>query len=281
MRVLLVPNIHNPAAVSAATDIATWLKDDHEVVMAKDDARACDMDGCAVPLSEVGQPGLVVAFGGDGTILKAFHELGDVDSPILGVKFGRLGFLAGATADEMRSSIESAIAGEAPSERRATLKVEVVMDGRVTGSYRAMNEVAVTRESSGRLVSLDVVVSGTRIASHRADGFVVATATGSTAYALSAGGPIVSPVNGGMVLVPVASHTLQARAVITAPDDVVEIVLPDTQRSAACLIVDGDAAPCRQPIQRVVIRRGDRDVTLLKCHGRDFYDTVAEEFFGG
>lgn len=281
MRVLLVPNVHNPAAVSAARELGEWLKDRADVVVSAADASAAGLPDLSVPPSELGALSLVVALGGDGTILKAFHAIGDVEVPILGVKFGRLGFLAGTAPENMRESIETALRGEASIERRATLKAEIVMDGRVTGTYRAMNEVAVGRGSTGRLIAVEVSISGKRIARHRADGLIVATATGSTAYSLSAGGPMVAPGFGGMLVVPVASHTLQSRAILTEPSDSVEIGFPDPSRSDAGVVVDGDVAPCRQSVQRVVVTRGDHDVSLVKCHGRDFYETIAEEFFGG
>jgi NAD+ kinase len=110
---------------------------------------------------------------------------------------------------------------------------------------------------------------------------IVATATGSTAYALSAGGPVVTPEFGGMVVVPVAPHTLQTRALVTGRADAVEITMPDPSRAEACVVVDGEPTPCRRSIQSVTVTRGDHDVLLAKLDGRDFYQTVAEEFFGG
>ncbi|HSK47975.1 MAG TPA: NAD(+)/NADH kinase [Coriobacteriia bacterium] len=282
MRVLLVPNTSNPGAVTAAAELVTWLSaEGFEPIMQLPDAEASGLHAIGVPGSEIGVPALAVALGGDGTILKAFHVLGEVEVPLLGVKFGRLGFLSGADASNMRESVGAALAGDARVERRATLKAEVFIDGRVSGFYRAMNEIVVSRGASARVVALELSVDGHRLADLRADGVVVATATGSTAYALSAGGPIVAPGFGGLVVVPVAPHTLLARALLTGPADTVDIVLSDPARSDACVIVDGDAAPCRRSLQRITVRRGDHDVALVKLHGRDFYDTVAEEFYGG
>jgi len=282
VRVLLVPNTANPSALAAAAELVTWLAaGGFEPVMAQSDAEASGMSSIGVPSYDIGEPCLAVALGGDGTILKAFHTIGEAEVPLLGVKFGRLGFLSGAEASNMRESVEAALAGEARIEKRATLKAEVYMEGRISGSYRAMNEVAVSRGGSARVVALEVSVDGHRLAELRADGIVVATATGSTAYALSAGGPIVAPTFDGLVVVPVAPHTLLARALVTGPAETVDIVLADPARSDACVIVDGDVAPSRRALERVTVRRGDHDVALVKLHGRDFYDTVAEEFFGG
>ena len=156
------------------------------------------------------------------------------------------------------------------------------MDGRSVGRYRALNEVVVSRGASAtRHRCRRRTSTATGSSDTRADGVIVATATGSTAYALSAGGPIVAPDFGGMVVVPVAPHTLASRSTVTGRSDVVEITLPDASRSDACVVVDGQLMPCRQSLERVTVARGDHDVLLVKLDGRDFYQTVAEEFFGG
>jgi NAD+ kinase len=282
VRVLIVPNTANREAVAAASEVVAWLGAiGAEPVMVSSDAEASGLPSCGVPSTDLGTPALAVALGGDGTILKAFHALGESETPLLGVKFGRLGFLSGCDPSNLRESVEAALAGEGRIERRATLQAEVWMDGRVAGTYRAMNEVVVSRGASSRVVALDVSIDGHRVTSFRSDGLVVATATGSTAYALSAGGPIVSPAFGGLVLVPVAPHTLQTRPIVTGPNDTVDIVLSDPVRSEGCVAVDGDAAPCRRSLERVSVRRGEHDVLLVKLDGRDFYETLAEEFFGG
>lgn len=282
VRILLVPNATNAEAVKACSELATWsAARGLEPVMSVADARSTGLDGFGVEPSEIGAPALAVALGGDGTILKAVHLLGDVPTPILGIKFGRLGFLSGARPERARDAVEAALAGEAIVERRTTLGVEVIMGGRSVGAYRALNEVVVSRGQSGRMVTLDVLVSGHRVSRVNADGIIVATATGSTAYALSAGGPIVAPGFRGMVIVPVAPHTLRVRPVVTEPSDIIDITLPDRSRSDACLFVDGAATPCRRDIERIVVSRGEHDVPIVKLEGRDFYETVAEEFFEG
>lgn len=282
MRVLIVPNIANENAVAASAELATWLTGQGiEVALTNADADACALASFGVPQTAIGEPVLVVALGGDGTILKAVHLLSETEAPVLGIKFGRLGFLSGAGAERMREAVGDALAGDVRIERRATLNVSIEMDGRAVGTYRALNEVSLSRGASGRVVGIDLAVNGTRLASFRADGVVVATATGSTAYALSAGGPIVSPEHAGMLVVPVAPHTLAARPLLTGCGDVVEISLPEPARADACVAVDGDVTPCRQAVERVVVTRGRHDVLLVKHDGRDFYETVAAEFFGG
>lgn len=282
VKVLLVPNINSERSREAVTGLAAWLASSgYEPVLAADDAEACGMPDAGVPRSEIGAPELVVALGGDGTILKAAHLLGEAESPLLGVNLGRLGFMAGAVADDLRDAVTSALAGDGRIERRATLSAEVRMGGRDAGSYRALNEVYVGRGPSGRAVRIGVSVNGTLLDTFTCDGVAVATPTGSTAYALSAGGPVLAPEVSGLVVVPVCAHTLRTRPIVVAASDVVELSLPDPARASACLMVDGDVVPCRQPLETVAVARGGHDVSLVKLGGRDFYEVCRDEFFGG
>ncbi len=282
VRILIVPNIRHETARLAACELVTWLVGGgYEPVIATDHASGCGLEAYAVPPTEIGTPELVVALGGDGTILAAVHLLGEVEVPILGVNLGHLGFLAGASAEQMRESVEAALAGECRIERRSTLEAHVVMDGREVGRYRALNEVALARGASARVVRVALSINGVPMSEFDGDGIVVATATGSTAYALSAGGPIVSPNLECGVVIPVAPHTLFRRAIVIAPSDVVEIRLPDEARREACVTVDGDPTPCRQAIESITVKHCDHDVLLAKLDGRDFYEVVRSEFYGG
>ncbi len=282
MRVLLVPNTANPAAVQAAGDLVAWLSTaGFEPVLAADDAEACDLAECAVFPTEIGTPVLVIALGGDGTILKAVHQLPPVEVPILGVNFGKLGFLTGAYAAKMRESVEAALAGEGRIERRSTLTATVTMAARAVGTYRALNEVYVGRSAAMRVIEAELFINGTLVSRLRCDGLVTATATGSTAYSLSAGGPIVSPDVSCAVITPAAPHTLTSRPLIIGPADTVDIHLPDAARRDACVSVDGSVMPCRRDIDSVSIVRGEHDVLLVKLDGREFYEAVGSEFLRG
>lgn len=280
MRVLIVVNTANAEVHRAAAELASWCAGHGvEPVLTAADAAATGLDGFGVAPTELGELCLVVALGGDGTILKAVHTIGPREVPLLGVKYGRLGFMSGARPERMREAVEAALAGDIAIERRATLKASVVMEGREVGTYRALNEVALTRGDSGRVIAFEVSVGGHSVVGTRADGVIVATATGSTAYALSAGGPIVAPSFGGMVVVAVAPHTLNARALLTDASDTVEVVIPEPSRADARVVVDGEAPPVRRSIDRLTVCRGEHDVLLAKYEGHDFYETVANEFF--
>ncbi|MDZ4064289.1 MAG: NAD(+)/NADH kinase, partial [Coriobacteriia bacterium] len=228
MRVLIVPNAGNPIALASAREVvASLAAGGFDPVLTGDDAEACGLKEFGIPVTEIGEPGLVVSLGGDGTILKAVHLLGSIEVPILGVNMGKLGFLTGAPPEALHDAVASALAGEGQIERRETLEATVVMGGREVGRYRALNEVFVGRGGSGRVIDVSLSVNGTPMMSFRGDGVVVATPTGSTAYSLSAGGPIVAPsvpCNGNDHVAP---HTLATRSMVIGSSDIVGIRLPD------------------------------------------------------
>lgn len=279
VRVLLVPNTAKHASSSAVAELIGWLDESgFEPVLTLDDAAEMGVGSYGVSPSEIGSPILAVALGGDGTILKAVHILGDVEVPILGINLGRLGFMTGASAKRLTEVVASALAGEGRLERRTTLEAEVTMDGRVGGRYRALNEVFVGRSGSGRVIEVALDINGMNMATFTCDGVIIATSTGSTAYALSAGGPIVSPDVQCQIVIPVAPHTLVQRAMVLSMSDHVELRFPNPARRDACLYVDGVMMPCRSLIDKVEIGPAPHEVLLLKLQGRDFFEVVRDEF---
>lgn len=241
------------------------------------DADECGLPELGVPRVEARQVDLAVALGGDGTMLKAVHIIGTSDVPLLGVNLGRLGFLSGAESEHLEQALAAALAGEARVERRSMLEADVMVGGKQAGVFFALNEVYVGRSGAARAVELEVAVNGTRLWRLVCDGIVIATATGSTAYALSAGGPIVSPEVRGTIIVPIAPHALGVRPVVAAASDVVEVSCPNPARADACLTVDGDEVPCRRSLERIRATSGSREAALLKIDGEDFFKVVAEK----
>lgn len=281
MRVLLVPNPANPRSVEAITTLTAHLHaTGHTPVLVDDDAERCGLTSDGVQRAHVGDPELAIALGGDGTILKAVHLLGVSETPILGINLGRLGFLSGADGTELLKTVDAALAGEARVERRQTIEAAVIAGGRPAGDYRALNEVFIGRSGLARGVELELSVNGEVLHRFVCDGAIIATPTGSTAYALSAGGPIVSPDVRGMVFVPVAPHALGVRPMVFAPGDRVRIACPNPARADACVMADGDQVPCRTSLDSVEVWVGEHDVRLLKLDGRDFYATLTDTFLG-
>jgi NAD+ kinase len=279
MRIHLVPNSDNPLACSTARTLADGLAaDGHVLTTIAEDADGCDL---GTGQGSARDADLVVALGGDGTVLRAAHQLAGADVPVLGINLGRLGFLCGTGDVDPLVAVRAAIAGEGRREHRATLAVDVTLGGRESGSHEALNEVFIGRGAGARAVDLEVAVDGELLAHWVCDGVVLATPTGSTAYALSAGGPFVAPELRAMVLVPVAAHSLMARPLVLGPDARVTVTLPDPARADACVLVDGDLLPCRSRLERVEVSMGAGVVRLVRLGGAGFAGSVRETFLSG
>ena len=281
MKVLIVPNYSRPDAVEDARKLDAWLDEQGIEVSWEHDKklfpnRVTDAAGCD----------LVVSLGGDGTLLRAARIVGYSGIPMLGISYGHLGFLTSGGPAELISAVSDALAGELHVSHRATLDVEsqfVRPDGSTyTVHSFALNDFALSRGGRGDMVEFDVSVSGNKIDRLRGDGFVVSTATGSTGYALAAGGPIVTPEFSGMVCVPIAPHKLVARAFLTSPSDVVEIEMSPERPVERCFFADG------QPIgngdagwpTRASLRRGPGVILLLDHSAQSFYGSVSRVFYG-
>ena len=281
MKVLIVVNHAREDAMESARRLEDWLDgrgvdvawahDKRRFPLAVDSADDCD---------------LVVSLGGDGTLLRAARIVGYAGVPVLGISYGHLGFLTAAGPEDLMVTVRDALAGELHVSRHATLDVECEFERPDGTTYTrhsfALNDFALSRGGAGDMVEFDVSVSGKHIDRLRGDGFVVSTATGSTGYALAAGGPIVTPEFTGMVCVPIAPHTIMARAFLTSPSDVVEIEMSPERPAMRHFFADG------QPVRRekdsvgvrACVRRGPGDLVLLDRSSQSFYDSVSRVFYG-
>lgn len=281
MKVFLVPNYYKQQAVESGLTLELWLtRQGYEV------SWAADQRSGIVSVPDIDGSDLVISLGGDGTLLRAARIVGNRQIPILGLSYGHLGFLT-ATGPEERdvlAVVSDALAGELHVSRRATLSCEVVCmgeDGAPSAQRQfALNDLALTRGPLSDMVEFNMAVSGHHIDRLRGDGVVVATATGSTGYALSAGGPIVNPEFTGMVCVPIAPHTIQARAFLTSPSDVVELTMSDDRPGIPAIAVDGQFLELTGALERVLVRRGEADVLLLDYGPESFYASVSRVFYG-
>ena len=281
MKVLIVPNYSRADAVEDARKLDAWL--DEQGIEAK---WAHDKKLFPNRVTDASDCGLVVSLGGDGTLLRAARIVGYAEVPMVGISYGHLGFLTTGGPEGLFSTVESALADELHVSHRATLDVEsefVRPDGSTyTVRSFALNDFAVSRGGRGDMVEFDVAVSGNRIDRLRGDGFVVSTATGSTGYALAAGGPIVTPEFTGMVCVPIAPHKIMARAFLTSPSDVVEIDMSPERPVERRFFADGQLVGSDDAgwATHASIRRGPGDILLLDRSAQSFYGSVSRVFYG-
>ena len=248
-RVAIVVNEGKPEAIERAGEIAKLLHD----------------GGIEVSLEE---PGLVISLGGDGTMLRAAQYAHAADVPLLGVNLGTLGYLTEVDAQHEVEAVRRVLAGDHETQDRMMLACEVEGD-----AYVALNEVLVERPARRRLVRLGVRVGGESLGDFNADGIIVATPTGSTAYALSAGGPIVSPRAECVVVVPVSPHMVFARPFVLAPDEVVEVTVLEAEPGAS-LSLDGHLGRDLRPGAQVVVRRHERPLKLVRLGGPRFIERL-------
>lgn len=227
---------------------------------------------------------LVVSLGGDGTMLRAIAASAGAEAPVLGVNMGRLGYLTEAEPDALDDALDAFFAGEVLLEERMTLEVELRRSGQAGEGpvvqahdrFWALNEAVLEKAESGHLVRIGLDISGRRFLDYAADGLIVATPTGSTAYNLSARGPIVSPRLHALVVTPVSPHMVFDRALVLEATEPVEAeLLPERE---AVLVVDGIGVRRLHPGDRVAIAASERPVRLVRLAERDFHAIVRAKF---
>jgi NAD+ kinase len=220
---------------------------------------------------------LVLVLGGDGTILRAAELARDAGVPLLGVNLGRVGFLAEAEPEHLDLTIEKILGRTYDIEQRMTLDVDVIIDGQVVDTGWALNECSVEKANRERMLEVMVEIDGRPLSRWGCDGVVAATPTGSTAYAFSAGGPVVWPSVEALLVVPISAHALFARPLVTSPGSLVamEVLPTGAEAMVAC---DGRRSRALPHGARVEVRRGRTPVLLARTRQRPFTDTVVDKF---
>jgi NAD+ kinase len=217
---------------------------------------------------------LAVVLGGDGTLLAAARLLGDRQVPILAINYGGLGFLTEVTMDEMYPALQRAVDGDFATEERMMVDVAVTRATTQLASYRALNDVVINRGTLSRMVHLEARVDGNEVSRFRSDGLIVATPTGSTAYNLSAGGPIIFPTMRAMVLTPICSHTLTNRPIVLSADVRIEITLQSLQEEEVHVTVDGQVGLKLQPGDVLTIVKSKVAVKLIAPAEKNYFDVL-------
>lgn len=263
-----------PHLAEIVRSLHAWLSERGiEVVLGKQAAAATGARGAT--RSELAEKvDLIVVLGGDGTLLAVARAIGSRPVPILGVNLGTLGYLAETSQDGLFDALSEVLAGRYRVEPRMRLDVGVERDGENIGRYLALNDAVIARTALSRMVDLEVQADGAAVATYHADGLIVSTPTGSTAYSLSAGGPLLLPGVEAIVLTPICPHTLAQRPLVLPQTCAVAVRFDDPSEGAVQLTVDGQVG-CELAAGDIVrILRSDHPAHLLVPPGRSRFDVM-------
>lgn len=266
-------------AIRTAAEVADWLRRrgvevalDEAILRARNAQRTDAFDA-----SETYD--LVIVLGGDGTLLSTARTV-QPGVPLMGVNLGRLGFLTEVSRENLYPHLIRVLAGDYELQERSMFDVELLRRDRVHATYRAFNDVVIAKSALSQIIELQLEVGGNPMARYRADGLIISTPNGSTAYNLSAGGPIVYPTLPVAVLTPICAHTLSVRPIVVPDSEALRVHLI-TQRQEVFLTIDGHEGGHLGYQDAVVVKRSDVNVRLVRMPGHSFYGSLREKLKWG
>ncbi len=258
-----------------------WLKQRNLRVIFDEETAHCLGRADGVPRTEIlPQVDLLIVLGGDGTLLAAARLVDARPVPILAVNLGALGFLTEITLEEMYTVLEDVLAGRHHTSRRGMLEAEVVRGGKATARYRALNDAVLHKAALARMLDYAVEIDGAFVSLFRADGLIISTPTGSTAYSLAAGGPIVFPSLDSFVITPICPHMLTNRPLVVPDSSRIEVHLKSVSESAY-LTVDGQVGTELSQGDTVVVRKSDRSIELITSRKRTYFEVLRNKLRWG
>jgi NAD+ kinase len=223
---------------------------------------------------------LIVVLGGDGTMIATSRMMGDYDVPVLGINYGTLGYLAEFRVEEMFDALESVLTGDYQVDARVRLAVDLMLNEEILMHSRALNDVVINKSALARIIEIEARMDGYLISGFRADGLIVSTPTGSTAYNLSAGGPVVYPSMNALVITPICPFTLSDRPIVVPDDALIELRLR-TSKEEVVLTLDGQVGVPIQPEHRVLIRKSRTTFKIVQPTNRNYFEVLREKLRWG
>jgi NAD+ kinase len=269
---VLKPN--KPDALSLAREVLQWMAK-HQVEIMLEEGVAKELDHPLFCLrSEMGgRIDFLIVLGGDGTLLSAVRDLGDRQVPILGVNLGGMGFLTEITLDELFQVLEQLLKGTLRTEMRKRLAVSVFHNGKKLCEYCVLNDGVITKGVLARIIHLRMSIDGHDVTTYHGDGVIISTPTGSTAYSLAAGGPIVYPTMDTILITPICPHTLTNRPLLIPDRARVEFTL-ESRESDVHLTLDGQVGCPLHPFDRVAITQAAHPVVFIKSPFKDYFEIL-------
>lgn len=271
-----------PELTAVLPDLLSWFrKRGYHLYLDEETANYASDGADVLPRQEIGNkhPDFVLVLGGDGTLLSAARAVAHADVPILAVNLGSLGFLTEVPLAEMYSTLEAVSQGDCPNEERSVLDCQLIRGEQCISRHFALNDVVVNKSAISRLVEFDLLIDGVFVFNYKADGVIIATPTGSTAYSLAAGGPILMPAVDAFVVTPVCPHSLTHRPLVVTDTGQIELVV-QTSEEDAFLSIDGQVGMPVFQGDRVVCRRASHTVKLMRVR-RTFFDVLRNKLKWG
>jgi NAD+ kinase len=274
----ILVNPHKPGSLPTLHLLTQALKSRGCTVILDEDSAALAGETNGVQASEFSKHvDLAAVLGGDGTMLNALSKLGNFEKPVAGINIGTLGFLTTCKDDELDIFAAAVAENRYTTSVRTLLEATVHCAGKAPKSFTALNEVTLARGDTGRLISLRAQVDGELLNDYRADGLIVATPTGSTAYSLSAGGPLISPSAAVFVITPICPHSLSQRSLVLSDESVVELSSQHPDSGPMIFTVDGRDSIHIEPGDKVVVKKAAHSFLLLRLEGRSFYGALRQK----
>lgn len=287
MRVGIISKPKKPELREIVPALTRWFGERQiEVSLDRETALSLNDAERGVPRGELAaRVDLLVVLGGDGTLLAAARAVQDRDIPVLAVNLGSLGFLTAVTLDEMYPALERVLNGRPEIELRRKLMVEIQREvgagqAEAAACYHALNDVVLNKAAIARILDFEASVDGQFVSAYKADGLIIATPTGSTAYSLAAGGPIVLPAVDAVLVTPIASHTLTNRPLVVPGSSTIEVVVKSEEQTVF-LTVDGQVGLSIHHRDRVVCRPSPQVLRLVRPPGRSYFDVLRSKLHWG
>ena len=286
-RIGIVLKPHQPEALKTICELVVWLAErDIKLVGGPEIERERIVHQTGCPVEEVAgeklgaEVDLMLVLGGDGTMIATARMIGDQEVPVLGVNYGGLGYLAEFRIEELYTALESILAGNYRLDKRVMLAVELIRGGVSLTTNRVLNDVVINKSALARIIEIEAFFNSQFVNSFRADGLIVSTPTGSTAYNLSAGGPVIFPSMNVVVITPICPFTLSNRPIVVPDNAEIELTLKTDQEEVA-LTLDGQVGFPLKVEDRVVIRKSRTTFNLIQPSNRNYFDVLRDKLRWG
>ena len=286
-RIGIIAKRNSPEAIALVRDMAGWLRPKGiEVYVEKEVEKVLASQIPGPVLKTVDREAIsnhvemIIVVGGDGTLLSVARQVVGLDVPILGVNLGGLGFLKEIPIEEVYPVLEKVLEGDYRADQREVLHVTVIRKGRTLADYTVLNDAVINKGALARIIDLETTINGEHLTTFKSDGLILSTPTGSTAYNLSAGGPIVYPTLDCIIITPICSHTLTNRPIVI-PDQVIVRVILKTRQQEVILTLDGQQGFPLEFDDEIEVKKSDARIVLIKSPHRHFFGLLREKLKWG